>query len=37
VPQRQIFPDIAALMSESSGLGVDASSAAADMIWPDWQ
>jgi hypothetical protein len=37
VPQRQIFPAIAASISLSSGLGVAASSAAADMIWPGWQ
>src|SRR3984893_7579234 len=32
-----MFPAIAASMSESSGFGVAASRAAADMIWPDWQ
>src|SRR5262249_42032908 len=37
VPQRQMLPAIAASMSASSGDGFDASSAAADMIWPDWQ
>ena len=31
-----MLPAIAALMSPSSGLGVVASRAAADMICPDW-
>src|SRR5262249_45521597 len=35
VPQRQMFPAMAASISESSGSDIDASSAAADMIWPD--
>ena len=37
VPQRQILPDMAASMSASDGLGLEASSALALMIWPDWQ
>src|SRR5262249_16106531 len=37
VPQRQIFPAMAALISLSLGCGVAANSAAADMICPDWQ
>jgi hypothetical protein len=32
-----MLPDIASLMSESLGCGLLASSAAADIIWPDWQ
>jgi len=31
------LPVIAASMSSSDGLGSSASSAMADMIWPDWQ
>ena len=37
VPQRQMFPAIAASMSASVGLGVALSSATALMTWPDWQ
>src|SRR5262249_52336518 len=37
VPQRQMLPDIASSISESVGRGLLASSAEADMIWPDWQ
>jgi len=37
VPQRQMFPAMAALMSSSLGCGVAANSADADMICPDWQ
>jgi hypothetical protein len=37
VPQRQMLPDMALSMSASVGSGVLASSADADMIWPDWQ
>src|SRR3989441_12847816 len=37
VPQRQMFPVIAASMSASVGAGLAASRAAADMICPDWQ
>src|SRR5215510_11922812 len=37
VPQRQMFPDMALSMSASLGLALAASSALADMIWPDWQ
>src|SRR5215472_3454471 len=37
VPQRQMLPDIASSSSESVGCGLLASSAEADMIWPDWQ
>jgi hypothetical protein len=37
VPQRQMFPDIAASMSASLGFGLTLSKAAADMICPDWQ
>src|SRR5215831_8304524 len=37
VPHRQIFQNIAVSMSESVGCGLLASSAEADMIWPDWQ
>ena len=37
VPQRQRLPAMAASMSASVGLGFSARSAAADMIWPDWQ
>src|SRR5262245_919914 len=36
-PHRQTLPDMAASMSSSVGFGVSFSSAAADMIWPDWQ
>jgi hypothetical protein len=36
VPQRQMLV-IAASMSASLGFGFFASSAAAAMIWPDWQ
>jgi hypothetical protein len=36
-PQRQTLPDIATAMSVSVGFGLTLSSAAADMIWPDWQ
>src|SRR5215218_11502351 len=32
-----MLPDIASSMSESVGCELLASSAAADMIWPDWQ
>jgi hypothetical protein len=32
-----MFPDIAASISASLGLGFAASMAAADMICPDWQ
>src|SRR5215831_3375685 len=32
-----MLPDIASSISESVGCGVLASSAEADMIWPDWQ
>jgi hypothetical protein len=32
-----MLPDIAASMSASEGCEVRASSAAADMIWPDWR
>src|SRR5882762_6210730 len=32
-----MLPDIASSMSESVGCGLLARSAAADMIWPDWQ
>src|SRR6185369_9688050 len=32
-----MLPAIALSMSESLGLGLLASSALADMIWPDWQ
>src|SRR5229473_7718196 len=32
-----MLPDIASSMSESVGCGLLASSAEADMIWPDWQ
>src|SRR5215470_15121645 len=37
VPQRQMFPAIALSISTSLGLVLAASSALADMIWPDWQ
>src|ERR1700720_842424 len=37
VPHRQMFPLMASSMSASVGLGFFASSAAADMICPDWQ
>src|SRR5258705_258481 len=37
VPQRQMFPLMASSMSASVGLAFFASSATADMIWPDWQ
>src|ERR1700730_11400978 len=37
VPQRQMFPLMASSISASVGLGFFASSAAADMICPDWQ
>ena len=37
VPQRQILPDIAASISASLGFAFFATSADADMIWPDWQ
>src|SRR5271166_217801 len=37
MPQRQMFPLIAASMSVSLGFAFFASSAAADMICPDWQ
>ncbi len=37
VPQRQSTPCIASSMSASLGLGFFARSAAAAMIWPDWQ
>src|SRR5262249_45935372 len=32
-----MLPDIASSISESVGCGLRASSAEADMIWPDWQ
>src|SRR6267143_2831494 len=32
-----MFPDMAASISPSVGLGLAASNAVADMIWPDWQ
>jgi hypothetical protein len=32
-----MLPDIPSSMSASVGVGLRASSAAADMIWPDWQ
>src|ERR1700736_6141567 len=32
-----MLPDIASSISESVGWGLLASSAEADMIWPDWQ
>jgi hypothetical protein len=32
-----MLPDIASSMSESIGCGLLATSAEADMIWPDWQ
>src|SRR5580700_4320339 len=32
-----MLPDIASSMSDSVGCGLLASSAEADMIWPDWQ
>jgi hypothetical protein len=32
-----MFPDMASSMSASVGAGTFASSAAAAMIWPDWQ
>src|SRR6266853_4313034 len=32
-----MLPDIASSISASVGRGLLASSAAADMIWPDWQ
>ena len=35
VAQRQMLPDMAALMSSSVGFSICASRAAADMIWPD--
>jgi hypothetical protein len=34
VPQRQMFPDIAASMSASLGAGLSTNKAAADMICP---
>jgi hypothetical protein len=37
VPQRQMLPDIASSILESVGCGLLASSAEADIIWPDWQ
>src|SRR5438094_338369 len=37
VPQRQMLPAIASSMSASGGFAFRASSAAADMICPDWQ
>jgi hypothetical protein len=37
VPHRRTLPDMAASISSSVGFGVSFSSAAADMIWPDWQ
>jgi len=37
VPQRHRLPAIAASISASVGRGRVASSAAADMICPDWQ
>jgi hypothetical protein len=37
VPHRQMLPRIAESISESVGLGVLLSSAAAVMICPDWQ
>src|SRR5207245_9477448 len=37
VPQRQMLPAMAPSMSASVGCGLRASSAAADMIWPDRQ
>ncbi|MNN47128.1 hypothetical protein D3C81_1615340 [compost metagenome] len=37
VPQRQMFPDIAASISSSDGSGVSMIRLAADMIWPGWQ
>jgi hypothetical protein len=36
-PQRQMLPDMASSISASVGCGLPAMSAAADMIWPDWQ
>src|SRR6478609_4478769 len=32
-----MLPDIASSISDSVGCGLPASSADADMIWPDWQ
>jgi hypothetical protein len=32
-----MLPAMAESMSASVGFGFDARSAAADMIWPDWQ
>ena len=32
-----MFPNMASSISELVGCGLLASSAAADMIWPDWQ
>ena len=37
VPQRQMFPAMAASMSSSVGFVFWARRAAADMSWPDWQ
>src|SRR5499427_11169866 len=37
VPQRQMLPAMAPSISTSLGLALPASSALADMIWPDWQ
>ena len=37
VAHRQMLPLIALLISASLGAGLFSSSAAADMIWPDWQ
>ena len=37
VPQRQMFPAMAASISSSVGFVFWARSAAADMSWPDWQ
>ena len=37
VAHRQMLPLIALLISASLGAGLFYSSAAADMIWPDWQ
>jgi len=34
---RQMLPDMASSISLSVGLGLAASNAVADMIWPDWQ
>jgi hypothetical protein len=37
VPQRQMFPDMAASISLSDGCTLAVSNAVADMICPDWQ